>query len=321
MCDFDIKLLLLNLNQRPIAYFPVYRQLTNSTTAGILLSQIMYWSNAMRGEKFYKSDAELIKETSLTSNEFRSAKAKIKKLNFIKIKAEGMPAKSYYYVDYELLASSLSVSLNPPNKNSGIHQTRIVESTKLYITENTSENNKYIKETKKQKQSPHKSEAVVEVEPVLTPVVESDPLLKNINDKKRELLLHPLYAQVQKRADDTGVKLEEELDMIINTYISSKSRTDLCTYVFTWLGNMRPKMQVNYQKPYQSYTKKPGSEAKTKTKYFQYPSETVQEFDDRCDEREAMGDVIIIREYSRTDADTRALSALAEAKKLSVKSI
>jgi hypothetical protein len=52
------------LNQKPIAYYPIYRQITGSTTAGILLSQLMYWFSVK--DKFYKTDADIIEETMLT---------------------------------------------------------------------------------------------------------------------------------------------------------------------------------------------------------------------------------------------------------------
>lgn len=113
----NIKHLLVELHQRPIAYYPVYRKITGSTTAGILLSQLMFWWSKVDGRKFYKTDAEIMEETCLTDNELRGAKACLKKLSFIKITREGIPAKTFY-------------EINPTNLFSEINETCEVESTK-----------------------------------------------------------------------------------------------------------------------------------------------------------------------------------------------
>lgn len=131
----NIKHLLVELHQRPIAYYPVYRKITGSTTAGILLSQLMFWWSKVDGKKFYKTDAEIMEETCLTDNELRGAKAALKKLSFIKITREGIPAKTFY-------------EINPTNLFREINETCDVESTKQeelnqrdsILQENTQEN-------------------------------------------------------------------------------------------------------------------------------------------------------------------------------------
>ena len=93
------------LNKRPIAYYPIYREITGSTTAGILLSQLMYWFS--KKDKFYKTDKEIMNETMLTKKELELAKKRIKKLNFIKVTREGIPSKTYYEIDWEKFEESL----------------------------------------------------------------------------------------------------------------------------------------------------------------------------------------------------------------------
>lgn len=93
------------MNQRPIAYYPIYRQITGSTTAGILLSQLMYWFS--KKDKFYKTDADIISETLLTEKELKLAKSKIKKLEFVTVTREGIPAKTYYEIDWEKFAKAI----------------------------------------------------------------------------------------------------------------------------------------------------------------------------------------------------------------------
>ena len=136
-----MKNFLINLNQRPIAVYPIYIKLTGSVNAGLLLSQIMYWYGAMKGKTFYKSDTEIMEETMLSVNELRHAKLRLKQMSFIKISLHGIPAKTHYTIDDKLLISEInecslveSTKLNkskPRNYNSDFNETN---------TENTTEN-------------------------------------------------------------------------------------------------------------------------------------------------------------------------------------
>ena len=59
------KELLQQLNQKPIAYYPIYREITGSTTAGIMLSQLMYWFS--KKDKIFKTDEDINTVTSATA--------------------------------------------------------------------------------------------------------------------------------------------------------------------------------------------------------------------------------------------------------------
>lgn len=87
------------LNHRPIAFYPIYRQLAQGLSGGILLSQPMYWFS--HKDKIYKTDADIILETSLTHGELRQAKQRIKKLSFISVTKEGVPCKTYYEINWD----------------------------------------------------------------------------------------------------------------------------------------------------------------------------------------------------------------------------
>lgn len=134
----NIKSLLLEMNQRPIAYYPVYRRITGTTTAGILLSQIMYWSSAMDGKKFYKTDAEIIQETMLGEEELKNAKKRLKSLPFIEITLEGVPAKTFYSIDYEKLAEAISEDPNKLGSNTLTRSGQTPEQHNI-VTENKAE--------------------------------------------------------------------------------------------------------------------------------------------------------------------------------------
>jgi hypothetical protein len=143
-----MKKLLVNLNLRPIAVYPIYIKITGSVNAGLLLSQIMYWYSAVNGRTFYKSDAEIMEETMLSVNELRHAKARLKQMSFIKITLHGVPAKTHYTIDDKLLYSEInecslveSTKLDkskPRNYNSEINETN-TENTTENTTKNTTE--------------------------------------------------------------------------------------------------------------------------------------------------------------------------------------
>lgn len=107
----------------------------------------MYWFS--KKDRIYKTDSDIMQETQLTENELRTAKQKIKKLSFIKVTREGIPAKTFYTINWESYESSLvdysetstvkltnTDSLNPQNCDSGINGT-ITESTTQSTTKNT----------------------------------------------------------------------------------------------------------------------------------------------------------------------------------------
>jgi len=95
-----MKEVLLALNQQPIAVYPIYIDITGSMTAGILLSQVMYWDSKMKGNEFYKNDAEFMQETRLTQSEFKTAKKIVGDLPFITIQRKGVPCRTWYSVNH-----------------------------------------------------------------------------------------------------------------------------------------------------------------------------------------------------------------------------
>jgi len=152
------------LNQKPIAYYPLYAQMTNSTLAGIVLSQLMYWFS--KKDKFYKTNEDIITETGLTPDELKSAKNKIKQhIDFITIAIEGLPAKTYYQIDWDLYYSHFekSVGGNPTNLLGEIPPTRWGESHQLISQGETAIPEITPKTTPKNKEiSPQGTESVSE---------------------------------------------------------------------------------------------------------------------------------------------------------------
>jgi hypothetical protein len=139
------KTILRQLSKRQIAYHPIYRKVTGSTTSAILLSQLMYWHDKVDGREFYKTDAEIMDETCLTPNELRGAKNRLKDLNFIQIKAKGIPARTFYDIDFSELVEAISqatlVETNEPvlldavEQFSDNHETNTIDYTTNYSRE------------------------------------------------------------------------------------------------------------------------------------------------------------------------------------------
>ena len=89
---------LREMNQRPVAYYPIYKELAGSIHGGILLSQLMYWFS--KKDKIYKTSDELMSELGFTERELKTAKSHLKKVAFIATTREGIPAKTYYEIDW-----------------------------------------------------------------------------------------------------------------------------------------------------------------------------------------------------------------------------
>ena len=132
--------LLREFNQRTIAYQPIYRKITGSTTSAILLSQLMFWWAKVKQREFYKTDLELMEETALTLDEYKYAKARLKKMPFMQIERKGVPARTFYVINENaLIAEIAKLSLcnshctdsgNPTNCNVDIPPTITIEDTK-----------------------------------------------------------------------------------------------------------------------------------------------------------------------------------------------
>jgi hypothetical protein len=157
---------------RPIAFHPVFAKLTGSVTAGLLLSQAVYWTKrATSGSWFFKTIKQWEEETSLSRHEQETARKTLRRFSFWQEERRGVPARMYYRVDMaslynELLSiaesrrsankpnnenkSGISSSLpdsgkldcgNTANKDAGKRQTGMPETGKHYkgISETTAE--------------------------------------------------------------------------------------------------------------------------------------------------------------------------------------
>ena len=138
--ETEINILLKEFSERPIAYQPIYAKITGSATAGILLSQLVYWHYAMKEKEFYKTDNDFCNELSLGLYELRGAKKKLQELGVVIVNRKGVPAKTYYKVDIKRLFTLITSCGKNPQLVVGKTNNKSEEKPTT-ITESNTENN------------------------------------------------------------------------------------------------------------------------------------------------------------------------------------
>lgn len=68
---------------RPVAYYPSFKRVAFTTTASILLCQLLYWTNKTKDGWIWKTSEQLEEETGLSYEEQKTARAKLRELNLI----------------------------------------------------------------------------------------------------------------------------------------------------------------------------------------------------------------------------------------------
>lgn len=124
------------LNDRIIAFNPAYAKITGSLTAGILLSQLIYWARTKNYGEFYKTDKELKEETGMGKYELISAKKAVEK--FFSIKRRGVPAKTYYQIKIDVILANLA-SCGKTRQLDGGKPDNKLRRNQTTITENTAQ--------------------------------------------------------------------------------------------------------------------------------------------------------------------------------------
>lgn len=91
---------------KPIAYYPIYKDMTGSLHGGIMLSQLMYWFR--KKSKIYKSREELMNELGFTMREYRTGRSAISKLPFLKMDRQGSRGRNHYTIDRKNFAQFIT---------------------------------------------------------------------------------------------------------------------------------------------------------------------------------------------------------------------
>lgn len=103
----DIASIIALMGERPIAYNPIYRHITGSTSAAILLSQLIYWDRVTAGDWFYKSAKEWEQETGLTVKEQDTARKRLVSLGFLLEKKRGVPCRLFFKLSNQAVCQAI----------------------------------------------------------------------------------------------------------------------------------------------------------------------------------------------------------------------
>ena len=128
----------------PIAFHRAFVELAGSVTAGLMLSQALYWTKVfnerapLRYGWFYESAREWEAQTGLTRREQETARKKLIKCGLLEEKLRGIPATLHFRVNLKLLSEQLAAL--PPTRVSAKlvapnGQTGVAESAKPARTE------------------------------------------------------------------------------------------------------------------------------------------------------------------------------------------
>ena len=94
---------LLKILSSPVAYYAVFAKIGGGVTAGVFLSQLVYWTG--RGKRadgwVWKSAEDMEDETGLTRNEQETARRNLKARGLITERLAGVPATLHFRVDLE----------------------------------------------------------------------------------------------------------------------------------------------------------------------------------------------------------------------------
>jgi len=134
--------LLRSFSERPIAYHRIYAKISGSITAGLLLSQFMYWSSKKDDGWFYKTQREITAETEMSRTETESARRRLRTLGVVQEQRKGNPARMYYRVDVDRLANLIAGNLQTGmQESSNQERGNPAISTRIDYTETTAESN------------------------------------------------------------------------------------------------------------------------------------------------------------------------------------
>jgi hypothetical protein len=92
------------MSAKPIAFNPVLAHLADSVTAGVFMSQLLYWYDKGKYQDWiYKTIEEMKKETRLTRSEQDTAIAKWVKMGILEKRRMQVPAKRFFKIHTDRL--------------------------------------------------------------------------------------------------------------------------------------------------------------------------------------------------------------------------
>lgn len=101
---------------RPVAFHAVLGKVCGSATAGLMLSQAIYWSERTNDQNgwFYKTQAEWEEEICLSRWEQETARKRLRERGLLAEQLRGNPARLYYRVEIEAVARAVAQYAEKP---------------------------------------------------------------------------------------------------------------------------------------------------------------------------------------------------------------
>lgn len=150
------------LSDKPIAFHPIFARISGGATAGLLLSQLVFWDKVSNGQEFYKTVDKITEETTLTRWEQETAIKDLKFRKFITVELKGIPAKRHFKINKSAIIEAIQlVSGKTSNLLEENQQTSSLETDKLYVEESNKENKEDIEENP-QKENPENADIDIE---------------------------------------------------------------------------------------------------------------------------------------------------------------
>jgi hypothetical protein len=108
------------LLKRPIAFHPIFADIGGSINAGLMLSQLYYWSDHLGPNKWiFKTQEQWFSETRLTRHAQQAAADNLQKLGLIEVERIGKWRRNHYRINTTNFDKALAyVSRNPVDMKS-----------------------------------------------------------------------------------------------------------------------------------------------------------------------------------------------------------
>ena len=138
-------MLIETLSIKPIAFNPLLAKLGKSATAGLFMSQLLYWyKKGWDPDWFYKTIKEIQEETTLTRSEQQTAIRIWTRLQVLTVKKYGVPPKRHFHINENSLADLIKSSPEYANCEKSTIQSaendKLICEKQQYISESTPEN-------------------------------------------------------------------------------------------------------------------------------------------------------------------------------------
>lgn len=183
------------IKTRPVAYYPDFSIIAGSTTAGVLLSQLFYWTDkgADPDGWIHKKQSEWKNEIALSRYEQESARAKLCKSGVMQEKLKGNPAMLYFRINFDLFyerlkavyeAKGIEVAEIPQagKSHAGKPHTSKWESNIVSLAENTAENTGSSDSMPMMPEPFKTKKSTITKKPEIVEIPEIEPIMKIIVD-------------------------------------------------------------------------------------------------------------------------------------------